>query len=293
MIELKTVQLTDKDENRISPYTPGSSVYFHSKNTNGEDVYVNLDTKIGGIDVGRVSGAEETALSEIEDKKEWGLNKIETEGESYQNDINALSGSVNTLEEIGFPLKSNVIITPEVGTVISTLDGLYTYKVTEFGETPVSGSTITILQSLNGTPVMSETTTNGEGSYSTHFGYGENVYSLVCQKGNKHISMDNSRYICMFGAYRETINGSVLNNDMKKILTNGSEFYANVTTTEDNQYIWIAVPESLTINKIMSDGFEVTLDALSPYSVEVNGALYNAYRSKQALLPNTWKLVIK
>ena len=61
--------------------------------------------------------------------------------------------------------------------------------------------------------------------------------------------------------------------------------------TQDQQYVWLLVPAPTTITKITSKGFEFTYD--SKGELTIDGATYNAYRSKEPLKTGTnWPLSI-
>jgi hypothetical protein len=71
-------------------------------------------------------------------------------------------------------------------------------------------------------------------------------------------------------------------------------FNAKIKTSL-GEYIWIIVPNALYINKVVSDGFEVTLQSdlnEVTYNGNTYGGTYYAYRTLNALSENTWDLTI-
>lgn len=288
MAELKTVQLTDKENNPISPYTPGCSVYFHSTNSQGKDVYTNMENMIGSMDIGRISGAQETAIEEIDDKRQWGLDKITEEGESYQRDINTLSGAVQSLYEKVFPLNVNVTIAPNV----NTMKYSYTYSITEYGQV-VTGASVNVKQQKNSAAEQSiYSGSDGTKTLTTDITWGRDRYSITCVKGTNANSRTDTRYLLLYGSYGETMTAALLQNQsvMSREVRASVAFTPTVNTTTDKPYIWIAVPEYLTITKITSGGFDVTMNQY--VNIAVGDINYRAYRSKNPLQQNTWKLVI-
>ena len=66
-------------------------------------------------------------------------------------------------------------------------------------------------------------------------------------------------------------------------------FNPTITTT-NGQYIWIIVPSYLTVNKVTSQGFNVTLQPAQ--SITTSLGSFKAYRTTNTLTAQTWNLVI-
>ena len=85
----------------------------------------------------------------------------------------------------------------------------------------------------------------------------------------------------------------IISNDVINTLvkySTGSVSFNPSVTTEDNQYIWIVVPNYLTVNRVTSQGFDVTFQAAQ--SITTSLGTFKAYRTANTLTAQTWKLVI-
>jgi hypothetical protein len=283
MSDLRVVQLKDKNNNPITPYTSAASVYVHVN-----EEWTNVETKIGGMDIDAIQGAQDAALDSIEEQRVASVNKIEEEGDSYRADINSLSGTVQTLDEKVFPLTITTSITPNY----STLKNSYTYGITEYGQY-VTGTSVVVKRQSNAS--ADETLYSGSSSHQTltpSITWGRDIFKLSCVKGSKSSSKNDTRYLCVYGSYGETINASTLQNAsvMSRILTTSASFSCTVNTTDAKKYIWVAVPEYLSISRITSAGFDVTMN--NYVNIQIGSINYRAYRSKNPLQVSTWSLVI-
>lgn len=65
------------------------------------------------------------------------------------------------------------------------------------------------------------------------------------------------------------------------------------TLVNDNaeNYLWLCVPNGMTINKVTSSGFDVPME--SPTSISISTDTYNCYRSSSKINPTTMEIVIK
>ena len=279
------VQLVDNDNNPISPYTPAAAVYYQYEDS-GTTKWVNMESKLGSMDITRIEASQDDALSSIAEKKQWALDKIDEEGYSYREDIDTLSGMVITLDEKVFPLTINVTITTD----LSNLNTNYTYTVTEYEEV-ITGSTISVEKwSNNGEALTLYSGNVASQTLTTTATFGRDRYKITCAKGAKESETWNTRYLCLYGVYTDTINANVLQNNLERKVTTGPAFNVTVTTTTENPYIWIAVPEYLSITKITSQGFDVTMN--SYVNIEIGGINYRAYRTKNPLQGAQWNLTI-
>ena len=78
-------------------------------------------------------------------------------------------------------------------------------------------------------------------------------------------------------------------NTLSKILATGVSFNPKVTT-KDNDYIWLVVPSYLSISRVTSAGFDVTLAASQTITNSLGS--FKAYRTTNPLTQATWNLVI-
>lgn len=104
---------------------------------------------------------------------------------------------------------------------------------------------------------------------------------------SKQVSL--TKYVCYYGGNEEdTITSEVLEK-LKKVYVSNVSFNPHVDT-KDGEYIWLVVPKYLSIDNVMSAGFKVTLD--EPQSITTTLGEFKAYRTVEALLEESWDLVI-
>lgn len=294
MSDLRVVQLQDKNRNPITPYTAAASVYI---NVNNE--WTSVESQIGGMDIEAVEKAKNAALGSIDEQKTASLAKIEEEGESYRNDIDALSGQVKTLDEKVFPLSlDDRTITAN----LSTMTYSYEYKVKEYGQL-ASGVNVIVKRSRNSLTYeqLYAGTESSKKIEQIPVTWGRDRFNIRAVKGTKSNTKDDVRYLCVYGAYGETLSEELIKNTsvMTGKSTTSASFSCTVNTTENRKYIWIAVPEQISISKITSGGFDVTMNNYVTIQVgtkiDNNTTIYNnykAYRSKNPLQMNTWNLSV-
>lgn len=286
MSDLRVVQLQDENRNPITPYTAAASVYV---NVNEE--WTNVETMLGAMDIDAIHDAQQSALEDIDEQRIASVNKIQEEGDSYRNDINSLSGTVKTLDEKVFPLTITTSITGNT----DTLEYSYNYSIKEYGQA-VSGANITVNKTSNdGNPVQIYAGTNSSNTLTNiAMSWGRDIFKVNCQKGSKSSEKPDTRYLCLYGSYGETMSKDTLKNKnvMARKVTSSISFTCTVNTTNERKYIWVAVPKYLSISKITSQGFEVTMNNYVEIVVEDGGIPYRCYRSQQPLSLNTWNLTI-
>ena len=111
----------------------------------------------------------------------------------------------------------------------------------------------------------------------------------VTKQGRTSKSTSATRYLCYYGGNSASSMTAELLNSLTKVSTTGVSFNPKVTT-KDNDYIWLVVPSYLTISRVTSAGFDVTL--ASPQTITNSLGSFKAYRTINPLTANTWNLVI-
>ena len=111
----------------------------------------------------------------------------------------------------------------------------------------------------------------------------------VTKQGRTSKSTSATRYLCYYGGNSASSMTAELLNSLTKVSTTGVSFNPKVTT-KDNDYIWLVVPSYLTISRVTSAGFDVTL--ASPQTITNSLGSFKAYRTVNPLTANTWNLVI-
>ena len=76
---------------------------------------------------------------------------------------------------------------------------------------------------------------------------------------------------------------------LSKVSSTGVSFNPQINTN-NGEYIWLIVPDYLTISRVTSAGVDVTLAAVQ--TVTNSLGTFKAYRTANTLTTETWKLVI-
>ena len=101
----------------------------------------------------------------------------------------------------------------------------------------------------------------------------------------------NAYYPKYFGGSAKTtlIGEDILSMNKQAIKNNATGSYS--FNVGDGEYIWLCIPENMTINKVTSSGFDVPME--TPITVQVNGkGNYKCYRSSSTLKAGTFNCVI-
>ena len=111
----------------------------------------------------------------------------------------------------------------------------------------------------------------------------------VAKEGRTTKQTSLTRYLCYYGGNAaSTISASVISALSKKI--SGNVAFNPTVKTKNGDYIWLVVPSYLTINRVTSAGFDVTLAV--PQTISTAMGEFKAYRSANTLTESTWNLVI-
>lgn len=112
---------------------------------------------------------------------------------------------------------------------------------------------------------------------------------VVTKKGRTGKNTSQTRYLCYFGGNSADTMTAEIINTLNKVSATGVSFNPSITT-KDNDYIWLVVPSYLSISRVTSAGFDVTLAA--PQTITNTLGSFKAYRTANPLTPATWNLVI-
>lgn len=156
---------------------------------------------------------------------------------------------------------------------------------------PLVPDTLLISKQINdATPKALSNTPAFSGNLSTPIEGAREIFKFeVGKKGRTGKSTSQARYLCYFGGNpADTITAEILNT-LSKVSSAVVAFNPKVTTN-DNDYIWLVVPSYLSITRVTSSGFDVTLAA--PQTITNNLGSFKAYRTANPLTQATWNLVI-
>ena len=84
-----------------------------------------------------------------------------------------------------------------------------------------------------------------------------------------------------------SLNITTLSNSAVKINPSGTYTLTNNT---DGKYIWLCIPDTMTINRVTLNGFDVPMEVAQNSSTNLGG--YKCYRSSNALVAGSYTIII-
>ena len=128
------------------------------------------------------------------------------------------------------------------------------------------------------------------GSLTTNIEGSREIFKFeVSKTGRTGKSTSTTRYLCYSGGNpADTITENVINS-LNKHSATGVNFNPTVVT-KNNDYIWLIVPNYLTIHGVKSAGFDVLL--AEPQTITTSFGIFKAYRTINTLTVQSWNLVI-
>lgn len=202
--------------------------------------------------------------------------------ESIQN----VDENLAKLNDTVYPITLGFSINPNVGSMQTDVR----YSIISDGK-PLVPDTFLISKQINdATPKSLSNTPASSGNLSTPIEGSREIFKFeVGKKGRTGKSTSQTRYLCYHGGNpADTITAEILNT-LNKVSSTGVSFNPKVTT-KDNDYIWLVVPSYLSISRVTSAGFDVTLAA--PQTITNSLGTFKAYRTANPLTAATWNLVI-
>lgn len=200
--------------------------------------------------------------------------------------IQDVDESLAKLNDTVYPIILGFTITPNVGTMQTEIR----YSVASDSKPLVPDTSIISKQINDNAPKnLSDTPTSG-GTISTPIEGAREIFKYaVTKEGRTGKSTSQTRYLCYFGGNPAATMTAEILNTLNKVSATGVSFNPKVTT-KDNDYIWLVVPSYLSISRVISAGFDVTLAA--PQTITNNLGTFKAYRTANPLTAATWNLVI-
>ena len=190
------------------------------------------------------------------------------------------------LNDTVYPITLGFSINPNVGSMQTDVR----YSIISDGK-PLVPDTLLISKQINdATPKSLSDTPASSGNLFTPIEGAREIFKLeVGKEGRTGKSTSQTRYLCYFGGNSaDTITAEILNT-LNKVSSTGVSFNPKVTT-KDNDYIWLVVPSYLSISRVTSAGFDVTLAA--PQTITNSLGSFKAYRTANPLTLATWNLII-
>lgn len=194
--------------------------------------------------------------------------------------------SIAKLNDTVYPITLGFTITPNVGTMKTDVK----YSVSSEGK-PFMPDTLQISKQANdGLFKVLSNTPSTSGTLSDAIEGAREIFKFAVEKkGRTGKSTSQTRYLFYSGGNpAATVTAEILNT-LNKVSATGVSFNPSITT-KDNDYIWLVVPSYLSITRVTSAGFDVTLAA--PQTITNNLGSFKAYRSVNPLTAATWNLVM-
>lgn len=190
------------------------------------------------------------------------------------------------LNDTVYPIILGFTITPNVGTMQTEVR----YSVSSENKPLVPDTSIISKQINDNAPKNLSDTPSSGGTLSTPIEGAREIFKFTIEKeGRTGKSTSQTRYLCYFaGNPAATMTAEILNT-LNKVSATGVSYNPSITT-KDNDYIWLVVPSYLSITRVTSAGFDVTLAA--PQTINNTLGSFKAYRTANPLTAATWKLVI-
>lgn len=190
------------------------------------------------------------------------------------------------LNDTVYPIILGFTITPNVGTMQTEVR----YSVSSDNKPLVPDTSIISKQINDNAAKNISTTPSSGGTLSTPIEGAREIFKYaVTKKGRTGKSTSQTRYLCYFGGNPAATMTAEILNTLNKVSATEVSFNPKVTT-KDNDYIWLVVPSYLSITRVTSAGFDVTLAA--PQTITNNLGSFKAYRTANPLTAATWNLVI-
>ena len=202
--------------------------------------------------------------------------------ESIQN----VDENLAKLNDTVYPITLGFSINPNVGSMQTDVR----YSITSDGN-PLVPDTLIVSKQINDAPPKSlSNTPASSGNLSTPIEGAREIFKFeVGKNGRTGKSTSQTRYLCYHGGNPAANMTTEILNTLSKVSAIGVSFNPKITT-KDNDYIWLVVPSYLSISRVTSAGFDVTLAA--PQTITNNLGSFKAYRTANPLTAATWNLVI-
>ena len=190
------------------------------------------------------------------------------------------------LNDTVYPIILGFTITPNVGTMQTDVR----YSVSSDNKPLVPDTSIISKQINDNAAKNISTTPSSGGILSTPIEGAREIFKYaVTKQGRTGKSTSQTRYLCYFGGNPAATMTAEILNTLNKVSATGVSLNPKVTT-KDNDYIWLVVPGYLSITRVTSAGFDVTLAA--PQTITNNLGSFKAYRTANPLTAATWNLAI-
>ena len=207
--------------------------------------------------------------------------------QKYIEDTKSLfQASIDKLNDTVYPITLGFNISPNVETMNTSID----YSIVSDGK-PLIPDIMKISKQVNdNTAIVLLNAPASSGNLTTNIEGSREIFKFeVTKTGRTGKSASTTRYLCYYGVNPASTMTAEILNMLNKVSSTGVSFNPKVTT-KDNDYIWLVVPSYLSISRVTSAGFDVTLAA--PQAINNSLGTFKAYRTANPLTAATWNLVI-
>ena len=200
--------------------------------------------------------------------------------------IQDVDNNLAKLNDTVYPITLGFSINPNVGSMQTDVR----YSIISDGKPFMPDTSIISKQINDNAPKNLSDTPSSGGTLSTPIEGAREIFKYaVTKEGRTGKSATQTRYLCYHGGNSAATMTAEILNTLNKVSATGVSFNPKVTT-KDNDYIWLVVPSYLSITRVTSAGFDVTLAA--PQTVTNSLGSFKAYRTANSLTAATWNLVI-
>ena len=228
----------------------------------------------------------------IDDLTQAKFNAFSDKADDITNTLEGFSAdTLSSLDELDyavFPIDIKMVVKANSDVTNNNIE----YHIKRKGVTFVPDN-ITIQRQVGsyGDLVQVYSGSTADGSTTATISGNTEGFIAKAVKGNKSKTVTDVKYICYFGASaNETVASIEDFSGLTKVQTSSINVTRTIQTNSD-EFIWIIVPNVLSISMVTSSGFDVSLN--EPVNVTTTLGTFKAYRSKNALDSASWTLKIE
>ena len=197
-----------------------------------------------------------------------------------------LQVSINKLNDTVYPITLGFNVSSKVTTMNTSIN----YSVVSDNKSLVPDAMKISKQVNDNSNIVLLDEPASSGSLTTNIEGSREIFKFeVSKTGRTGKSTSTTRYLCYSGGNpANTITEDIINS-LNKHSATGVNFNPTIVT-KNNDYIWLVVPNYLTIHGVKSAGFDVLLSA--PQTIITSFGTFKAYRTINTLTVQSWNLVI-
>lgn len=201
-----------------------------------------------------------------------------------RNDV--FASNLEKLNDTVYPIILEFNVSPNVGTMKTSIN----YSIVSDGKALVPDAMKISKQKNDDADITLLDKPASSGSLITNIEGSREIFKFeVTKTGRTGKNTSTTRYLCYSGGNPADMITEDVINSLNKHSTTGINFNPTVVT-KNNDYIWLVVPNYLTIHEVKSAGFDVLLSA--PQTITTSFGTFKTYRTINTLTAQSWNLVI-